>query len=186
MSGLAATRARKGIIVRRQLWFRFGARSLRRLLPKSLINIGDANRCHINCRNHTLIQVLKIWLAPHSLRVNSTRRLNYKSSTAIKPPIPSTLKNALKPSATGLYEPELQVARQPALWRQDARGETLQIFGQWAEKGAVGCMVGRYSATKKHGLYAREALRNNRSAISSSDCAASGKDEVSGGGPCRR
>ena len=69
---------------------------------QSLVNIGDADlkqwRSHIsaspriNCRNHTLTQVLRIWLAHHSLRVDSTRRLNHKSSPARNPPIPSNLK----------------------------------------------------------------------------------------------
>ena len=69
---------------------------------QSLVNIGDADpkqwRGHIraspriNGRNHTLTQVLRIWLARHNLRVDSTRKLNHKSSTARNPPILSTLK----------------------------------------------------------------------------------------------
>jgi hypothetical protein len=106
--GLCRNAFTKGIIVRRQL--RFGTTAgwacghFAGLPPpdQSLVNIGDADLkqwCghisaspRINCRNHTLTQVLRIWLAHHSLRVDSTPRLNHKSSTARNPPIPSILK----------------------------------------------------------------------------------------------
>ena len=41
----------------------------------------------INCRNHTLTQVLRIWLAHYGLRINSTRRLKSQIQHSENPPI---------------------------------------------------------------------------------------------------
>ena len=106
--GLGRNAFTKGIIMQRQLRFGTAAGSACGYFAgyaspdQSLVNIGDADskqrRGHIrassriNCRNHTLTQVLRIWLAHYGLRIDSTRKLNHKSSTARNPPIPSTLK----------------------------------------------------------------------------------------------
>ena len=106
--GLGRNAFTKGIIMRRQLRFGTAAGSACGYFAgyaspdQSLVNIGDADskqrRGHIrassriNCRNHTLTQVLRIWLAHYGLRIDSTRKSNHKSSTARNPPIPSTLK----------------------------------------------------------------------------------------------
>gem|GEM_PF-5834675 len=106
--GLSRNACAKGIIVRREL--RPGTATGRACghfaghasPDQSLVNIGDADpkqgSSHIsasptiNGRHHTLTQVLRIWLAHQSLRVDSTRRLNHKFGSASIPQIPSILK----------------------------------------------------------------------------------------------